>query len=280
MAENRARKRVSSLTVRSQLPTIRFVMALQTSWEQLRATWAELGAKDPLWAVVTWDEKQRGKWQPREFFLTGERDVARYHDLLKRVAGCPEKFDHILDFGCGVGRLSLAWSLRARQVTGVDISPGMIAKGREFAKSAPNVDLRLNEARDLRCFEDSRFDLVFSHICLQHVPWELTAGYLREFARVCRRGGWVAFQLPTRPLRARSSLADVRKKIVDWLPFGLNRAYRNWRRGCPVIFDMYFVPPENVIRAANQAGLTEIHREPDQSAGDSIESFVYVFEKP
>ena len=255
-------------------------MALETSWEKLRATWAELGAKDPLWAVVTWDEKRGGKWQPQDFFQTGERDVARYHDLLKRVADCPAAFDHVLDFGCGVGRLSLAWSRRARQVTGVDLSPGMIAKGREFAKSAPNVELRLNEARDLRCFEAGRFDLVFSHICLQHVPWELTTRYLLEFARVCRSGGWVAFQLPSRPLHALSSLADVRKKIVDSLPFGLNRAYRNWRRGCPVIFDMYCVPPENAIRAANQAGLTEIHREPDQSAGESIESFIYIFGKP
>ncbi len=255
-------------------------MASNSNLEQLRVTWAELGEKDPLWAVVTWDEKRGGKWQPQELFQTGERDVARYHDLLKRVAGCPAKFDHILDFGCGVGRLSLAWSRRARQVTGVDISPGMIAKGREFAKSAPNVDLRLNETRDLGCFEGGRFDLVFSHICLQHVPWELTVGYLSEFARVCRRGGWVAFQLPSRPLRSFASFADVRKKIVDCLPFGLSRAYRNWRRGCPVLFDMYFIAPEMVVSVLNEAGLTELHREPDQSAGESVESFIYIFGKP
>src|SRR6266545_7895564 len=164
------------------------IMALHPRLEQLRATWAELGAKDPLWAVVTRPEKRGGKWDAQEFLQTGEEDVARYHDLLRRVAGCPTEFDHILDFGCGVGRLSLAWSRRARRVTGVDISPGMIAKGREFAKNAINVEFSLNEASDLRCFEDGRFDLVFSHICLQHVPWQLTTGYLREFARVCRSG--------------------------------------------------------------------------------------------
>ncbi len=255
-------------------------MPLHLSWEQLRAAWTELGAKDPLWAVATRNDKREGKWEPEEFLQTGERDVARYHDLLKRNAGSPAEFDHILDFGCGVGRMSLAWSRRARRVTGVDISPGMIAKGQEFARNAPNVELHLHEARDLRCFEDGRFDLVFSHICLQHIPWALTAGYLREFARICLSGGWVVFQLPSRPLSQLSWLAAIRKKIVDRLPFGLDRAYRNWKYGCPVLFEMYFVPSENVIESAKQAGLSELHREPDQSAGASIESFIYIFRKP
>jgi len=267
------------LTQQNRTRIIFAVMALHLSWEQLRATWAELGTKDPLWAVATRNDKREGKWEPEEFLQTGERDAARYHDLLKRNAGSPAEFDHILDFGCGVGRMSLAWSRRARRVTGVDISLGMIAKGQEFAKNTPNVELGLNEARDLRSFDDNRFDLVFSHICLQHIPWELTAGYLREFARICRSGGWVVFQLPSRSLQKLSAPA-IRKKIVDLLPFGLDRAYRNWRHGCPVIFEVYFVPAETVSEATKRAGLAEVHREPDQSCGDSIESFIYIFRKP
>jgi len=254
-------------------------MASNLSLERLRATWAELGATDPLWAVVTKKDKRGGKWDPREFLQTGERDVARYHELLCRFAGCPQEFDHVLDFGCGVGRLSLAWSRRAKRVTGVDISAGMIARGKDFATDTPNVELRLNEASDLRCFPAEQFDLVFSHICLQHIPWQLTSGYLAEFARVCRRGGWVAFQLPSKNLK-RFSLAALRKTIVELLPFGLDRAYRKWRHDCPVIFEMFFIPPENVIHVTAQAGLRELHREPDQSAGESAQSFIYLFQKP
>jgi len=253
-------------------------MALNSSWEQLRTTWAELGAKDPLWAVVTKKGKRGGKWEPGEFLQTGERDVARYHDLLRRFAGCPQEFDQILDFGCGVERLSVAWSRRAKRVTGVDISSGMIAKGKEFVKDTLNVELCLNDAGDLRCFPDERFDLVFSHICLQHIPWQLTAGYLAEFARVCRRGRWVAFQLPSRNLK-KISAAAIRKRLVELLPFGLDRAYRKWRHGCPVLFDMHFVSVQEVIKSANQAGLIEIHREPDRSAGESVESFIYIFKR-
>jgi len=253
-------------------------MALNSSWEQLRTTWAELGRKDPLWAVITKADKRGGKWELGEFLQTGESEVELYHGLLRRYAGCPQNFDQILDFGCGVGRLSLAWSGRAKQVTGVDISAGMIAKGKEFTKDTPNVDLRLNDAGDLRCFPDEQFDLVFSHICLQHIPWQLTMGYLAEFARVCRRGKWVTFQLPSRNLK-KISAAAVRKAMVELLPFGLDRAYRRWRHGCPVIFDMHFVPVEELIKSANRAGLIEIHRESDRSAGESVESFIYIFRK-
>jgi ubiquinone/menaquinone biosynthesis C-methylase UbiE len=253
-------------------------MAPHLSLERLRATWAELGATDPLWAVVTKGDKRGGKWDQRDFLKTGERDVARYHDLLCRFGGGPQEFDHVLDFGCGVGRLSLAWSRRAKRVTGVDISPGMIARGKEFAKDTPNVELRLNDASDLRCFPAEQFDLVFSHICLQHIPWRFTAGYLAEFARVCRRGGWIAIQLPSQSLK-RISFAAIRKRVVELLPFGLDRAYRKWRHGCPVIFEMYFIPPENVIDVTKRVGLTERHREPDQSAGDSVKSFIYLFQK-
>lgn len=264
--------------MRGRVPNHRHTVASHSSLEQLRATWAELGATDPLWAVATQEDKRGGRWNPRDFFETGEQDVARYHGLLGRFAGCPKRFDHVLDFGCGVGRLSLAWSRRARRVTGVDISPGMIAKGREFAKDTPNVELRLNEASDLRCFADEHFDLVFSHICLQHIPWRIAAGYLEEFARVCRRGGWIAFQLPSRNVK-KVSLAAMRKRLVELLPFGLDRVYRKWRHDCPIIFEMYAVAPENVIGLASRVGLTELHREPDESAGESFESFIYIFQK-
>ena len=104
------------------------------------------------------------------------------------------------------------------------------------------------------------------------------AGYLAEFARVCRRGRWVAFQLPSRNLK-KISVAAIRKRLVELLPFGLDRAYRKWRHGCPVLFDMHFVPVQEVIKSANQAGLIEIHREPDRSAGESVESFIYIFKR-
>ena len=251
---------------------------MRHSFEQLKTTWAELGRVDPLWAVATREETRGGKWDLHEFCQTGEQDVARYYQLLRTHGFCPSRLNHILDFGCGVGRLSVAWSSRAEFVTGVDISPSMIGKGQALLAGVKNVHLQVNEEPNLKCFPDAEFDLICSHICLQHMAWPIAAGYLREFGRVCRPEGWVAFQLPARQLTVISG-SQIRKKLVDLLPFGLDRVYRRWRRGCPVIFEMHYTRPLLVHQTALESGLTELHREPDRSAGESIESFIYLFQK-
>jgi cyclopropane fatty-acyl-phospholipid synthase-like methyltransferase len=57
-----------------------------------------------------------------------EQEVAFLIDLLK----LPEH-SHILDIGCGVGRHSLALSRRGFQLTGIDISSGMIEVAQKAA---------------------------------------------------------------------------------------------------------------------------------------------------
>src|SRR5512133_1550703 len=188
-----------------------------TDFNKLMETWQVLGREDPLWAVVSLEEKRGGKWDIPEFLQSGERDVKQYHQLLMARAGAPEVFQHVLDFGCGGGRLVLAWSRRANKVTGVDISESMIAYGRKLCQSVSNVELVVNQRDDLSCFPQAQFDLVGSHICLQHMPFALAARYIAEFGRICRPNGWVAFQLPSRFLK--SNLASrLRKQVVESLP--------------------------------------------------------------
>jgi len=249
------------------------------SIELLKKTWDQLGQDDPLWAVVSDPAKRRGKWALDDFLATGERDVTRLCELIGRWGQRLPPFDHVLDFGCGVGRLTLAWSKRARTVTGVDISATMIQKARAILQSADNVTLKVNSEADLRCLPANLVDLVASHICLQHMPWSLAEGYVREFARVARPDGLVVFQVPSS--LAKAHLADtLKKKLVESLPFGWGARYRRWRRGTDAVFEMHFTPVETVLASAEAAGLKLLHREPDLSAGDSTEGFIYLFQVP
>lgn len=239
--------------------------------------WQTLGAEDPLWAVLSLPDKRGGRWRLEEFLATGEQDVARAHERLRR-AGASERFQSVLDFGCGVGRLVRAWADRADQVTGVDISASMLEHARCILADRPNTRLVHNEAPDLRVLPDASFDLVFSLICLQHLPWPVAAGYLDEFARLCRPGGWVAFQLPARgPDSGRA--ARWRKRLVDALPFGLGSAYRRWRHGSSAVFDVFYTPRPEVEARLRSAGLTGIAAEPDASAGPGTEGWFYLARK-
>ncbi|HEY5704352.1 MAG TPA: methyltransferase domain-containing protein [Terrimicrobiaceae bacterium] len=251
---------------------------MPSSFQRLQKTWESLGEDDPLWAIVSEPDKKGGRWETVDFLKSGDEVVDRYLRLLQQHGG-PETFEEVLDFGCGVGRLTLSWSRHARTVTGVDISRSMIERGRRLLAGCDAITLELNQAEKLSIFSDERFDLVFSHIVLQHLPWGYAKVYLREFARVCRPGGWVAFQLPTCPGQPQF-FPRLRRSIVDHLPFGLGEAYRRQRKGSSVLFDMHFTSPDKVKAVLSRSGLNEIHREPDDSAGAGTKGFVYLYRKP
>lgn len=251
---------------------------MQSYLRQLTHTWEELGRQDPLWAVVSHADKRGGRWNIAEFMETGEQAVSYYSDLISNHAQRNDTFSHVLDFGCGVGRITRAWSKRSRNVTGVDISAPMLELAKQNLAGQRNVDFVLNLRDDLQTFDSEAFDLVFSVICLQHMPFALAAKYIGEFARVCQRGGIVAFQLPSRAPRS-SWQAKLRKTIVESLPYGMARLYRRWRHGSTVVFDMYYTPGQLVEQTAATAGLMLIHREPDRAAGAGTEGFFYIFRK-
>jgi SAM-dependent methyltransferase len=102
-------------------------------------------------------------------------------------------FERGLEIGAGTGYFTLNL-LRAgvlRDAVATDISPGMLG-----ALSASALELGLPvETRECEAsalpFEDDSFDLVFGHAVLHHLP-DLT-GAFREFRRVLRPGGVVAF---------------------------------------------------------------------------------------
>jgi trans-aconitate methyltransferase len=164
---------------------------------RVRNTWDGLGRRDPLWAVLTWPDKQGSKWTIEEFLETGRAEVDRMMQHLDRVLpSCPRR--RALDFGCGVGRVTQALAARFQHVVGVDVAASMIAQAREFNRIPERCSFELNRSAHLRRFETGSFDLVYSRIVLQHMAPRLARGYLRELVRVLAPGGALVFQLPER----------------------------------------------------------------------------------
>lgn len=185
--------------------------------EELRATWDGLAESDALWAVVTLPEKRHGTWTREELFETGRRefrDVMAYAESL----GHPRQRRRVLDFGCGVGRVTQAMAPEYFETAeGVDISPRMLELARKFNEGNPARRFHLNLASNLALFEDDRFDLVYSTYVLQHTPPGLIRGYVTEMVRVLAPGGLLLVQLPSeraqgadRPLPEDAFRADLR----------------------------------------------------------------------
>jgi ubiquinone/menaquinone biosynthesis C-methylase UbiE len=157
--------------------------------------WNKLAELDPLWTILSDPQKKFGKWDPAEFFRTGELEADRVMAMCKSH-GLAMRFGKFLDFGCGVGRMTRGFSRFFGSCVGVDVSKKMIGLATQFNSTVPHCDFVASEAVRLP-FEDNSFDFVFSTLVLQHLPTQrMILSYIAEFFRVANHGGAVVFQLP------------------------------------------------------------------------------------
>jgi arsenite methyltransferase len=96
--------------------------------------------------------------------------------------------DHVLDIGCGTGRLAMAALERVGddgRVAGIDPAAPRIAIAR--AHGDPRLDFRIGDAGDLSAFADASFDVVYLNSVLNWIRDRGRA--LREARRVLKPRG-------------------------------------------------------------------------------------------
>ncbi len=171
---------------------------------RLRTDWERLGAADPLWAVYVSDQQRGGRWQIDDFLRTGADEVEDSWAQHQRLLGfVPPQSGWVLDFGCGVGRLSTALATRMKHVVGVDISEPMLRASAQVMPehARARTSLVLSDSPGLPIASES-MDLAYTSLVLQHMPEDLARGYLREMARVLRPGGTGIVQVAEQPDRS------------------------------------------------------------------------------
>jgi len=120
-------------------------------------------------------------WAPT---YSAENAVSQLEDVLVSAMTPPLAGLRLLDAGCGTGR-----RLRdcgAAMATGIDLSPEMIATGRD--ELGPDARLMVGDVRALP-FADASFDLVWCRLVIGHLAE--CAGAYAELGRVVARGARV-----------------------------------------------------------------------------------------
>ncbi len=128
-----------------------------------------------------------GRYDGTEWFRRGIRKAA------VEISGVSPR-DSVLDVCTGTGEAALAFAARGAKVTGVDISPAMLAKARG---KGGGIIYRLMDARFLD-FPDGSFDIVNVQLGLHDMPRHVIGEALREMARVAGRTVIVAEPYPPR----------------------------------------------------------------------------------
>lgn len=235
-------------------------------FDELQKNWEGFGDSNPLWAINTGQED----WVEEDFFKTGQADIDAIFSQVEEL-GIGLNRGRALDFGCGVGRLSLALAARFRVVEGVDISAPMIARAEQYrdhllGDSGSEVSFRVNTALDLLAFEDESFDFVLSLVTLQHMKQEFSAGYIDEFCRLLTPGGVVVFQIPARRetlrLRLRGSVGRHFRKIQSYLG------------NTEPLMEMYGTSSSRVTELLEKNGVRLVAAIPDDRA-ETWESYTY-----
>jgi SAM-dependent methyltransferase len=178
-----------------------------TRFETLARNWDVLGETDPFYGVLSDPTKHGNQWNTDEFFASGRAHVAM---LLRMLGDARASFTpgRCLDFGCGVGRLTLPLSELFDHTVGVDVAAPMIATALRHRPQQARCEFIVNRDPDLRRFPSATFDVVHSSLVLQHIPPEVSIEYVTEFFRVCRPGGLVMFQLPAEARTAEETLTS------------------------------------------------------------------------
>jgi SAM-dependent methyltransferase len=157
--------------------------------------WKKWGERDPLYAVASWQGKERGSpkaWTDADFYELGRSDWA---DFLLHWQQYGLKAGNCVEIGCGAGRITKQLGPHFQHVTALDVSPHQLDYARAHI-SAPNVTLALSDGTRLPV-ADGQSDAVFSVHVFQHFESHQDAFLVfREMHRVLRDGGTFMVHLP------------------------------------------------------------------------------------
>ena len=142
----------------------------------------------------------------------------RYDEFLASLI--PARATSILEVGCGLGRLSKRLSNPQRLVTGIDLSPEMIARARFLENNSAPLKFHCADFLQMD-FEPQSFDSVVSVAALHHMPLQTAVSRMMELVKP---GGTLVIQ----DLRSDENIAD---RLVSLLAGCLNCLRRLMKTG-------------------------------------------------
>lgn len=241
--------------------------------KELERTWNNYGLKDPLWAVLTWREKEGGKWDVEEFFEQGRIEIESVMNRVNSLAPSLKR-RKALDFGCAVGRLTQALAGHFDEVVGVDIAESMIGLAKRYNKCGGRCQYHVSAAEDLGLFSDSEFDLIYSSLVLQHMAPRYALAYIKEFVRLLQPNGVLVFQMTSRPG------TFVRRVAFSLLPDQMIRVLRmvKYRTVHPI--QMYGIRREEIVSLLEGMGVRILEIIDETPPRGGWEDFRYFVSKP
>jgi protein-L-isoaspartate O-methyltransferase len=172
---------------------------LQAVFQRISGEWAALGNSEPHWSVITHDKYRQANFTAHEdeFYKSGSHVASLVKAFAARNAvEIPN--GHVLELGCGTGRVTAALAGMFERVTATDVSPGHLQLCREAMakRGLTNIEYVILDNPD-RVSNLPACSFFLSTIVLQHNPPPLIYYLLDWLLSKVQPGGAALFQVPT-----------------------------------------------------------------------------------
>ena len=161
-----------------------------------KKTWEEKALENPLYGVMSHEEFVDSGAEPTEeelkVFYDRGRDMVSYWIKPWLLETKFEADMRVLEFGCGMGRLTnaIAEGHPSSNVFGIDISKTMITHAKKNTVDGCNYDTVGDDGKFP--YEDATFDRIYSYAVFQHISTKsVVENSIREIARILKTNGYV-----------------------------------------------------------------------------------------
>lgn len=159
--------------------------------------WENFAKQDPYFSVCTNEKYRSAKINDeakKAFFESGSVNIRHSFDICRRYIDPSFSPKSALDFGCGIGRLTIPLAALATHVTGVDVSDSMLAEARNNCAKFSVDNVSFIKSDDDLTHLEGHFDFIYSYIVLQHIPIDRGTHIFSKLLDHLNAGGICAIQ--------------------------------------------------------------------------------------
>ncbi|MEO8394185.1 MAG: class I SAM-dependent methyltransferase [Chloroflexota bacterium] len=215
-----------------------------------------------LWQIVL----VAGNVSMNSFLVRGKQGVEALTNMLTTQGLSFGDFHVVLDFGCGVGRVTRHLKpLSNWEIHGCDYNSALIAWCQKHLTFAT---FKVNQLAPPLPYSDAQFDLIFAFSVFTHLDEKLTHSWIRELARVLRPGGYLVFSV-----MGEASATRLKFNPAEWQSFRAGNLVVRYGEASGMNMTGSFCNVEYVKSQMTQE-LTFINYIPQGALGNPIQDLV------
>jgi SAM-dependent methyltransferase len=168
--------------------------------DRIREAWTHMGATRPHHSVLSGDNylpKNIDQKAIASFMASGAREALIINSILARHNFGLALSKTCVEYGCGLGRVTIPIANMFKKVYAYDISPTHLISAEASAEDsgACNIEFRPISTETTKPLEEC--DFFYSRIVFQHNPPPIIRELIATSLRCLRPGGVAIFQVPT-----------------------------------------------------------------------------------